>query len=62
MYMFTFEENDSEDDDLDNTLTDNILPHVGSDQTFVSGVGLTEEEFIGRRLSSKSKRSKSIHD
>ena len=44
---FTFEENGAQDDDLQDTLSDDISPHVGSDQSFESGIRLSFEELVG---------------
>ena len=42
----TFEEDCSENDDLHKTLHNDVLPHVGGDQTFISGNGFSLEKFI----------------
>ena len=58
----TFEEEYTEDTDLNQTLTDDEFPHLISDEAFTLRVGLSFEQFITRRLSGKSERSKGIHD
>jgi len=42
----TFEENDTEDEDLEETLTDDKFPHLIGDQTFSFGVGLSLEQLV----------------
>ena len=45
--MGTFEEDSAEDDYLEETLTDDVFPHLGGDQVLEFGVGHAGQEFFG---------------
>ncbi len=58
----TFEEDGTEDNDLQQTLSDNVLPHVSSDQTLKLRVGLSGEKLIGGRLGGQCQGGQGVHD
>jgi hypothetical protein len=50
----TLEENGSQNDDLPNSLADNVFPHVWSNEVFESGVWFSLEKVFSWWFSSKS--------
>lgn len=53
---------DKRDNELENRLPDDHLPHCGRDQGCGLGLGLAIQDTGSRRVSSQSKGSKRIHD
>ena len=48
--MGTFEEDSAEDYDLEETLTDDIVPHLGGDQVLEFRVGLAGQKLFSWRF------------
>lgn len=58
----TFEEDGSQKNDLPNSLADDVLPHVGSNQTLESWIWFSLKKVFSWRLSGQGQRGEGIHD
>lgn len=58
----TSEENGAEDDDLQKTLHDDVLPHLGSEQVLEAWVGFALQQLIGGRLGGQRQGGQIIQD
>ena len=60
--IVTLEEDGSKNDDLQDSLKDDIFPHVGSDEILESRVGGSLEEIVTWGFSGEGERGEGIHD
>ena len=58
----TSEEDGAEDEDLEGALSDDVLPHVGSNQALEARIRFAFEKVITGRLSCEGERGQGVHD